>query len=262
MLGHVFEMVMTIFITFIALSLRHYSCYSVVALSAIVASLPGYTLTAAVMELAANKLCSGAVHLVHAIMYVLFLGFGMGYGSTVWHLAYLDTTTEIHTVCQRPVNPFWYFLLLPLVCLGSCLCFGANLRFHYPIYTLNAAVGFVAMYFLGKTIDSTPAASSATSSMFITPSVGAFALGIPGNLYARLTQRAEFVPLFGGVVILVPGSLGVRGAVSLFEIDDSQENGKFTFQMIGIALSITLGLFLANVCVYPTGKRQSVFLGF
>jgi hypothetical protein len=56
--------------------------------------------------------------------------------------------------------------------------------------------------------------------------------------------------------------IGVRGAVSLFEDGADNANGTFVFQIIGIALSITLGLFLANICVYPSGRKRSVFLGF
>jgi hypothetical protein len=38
--------------------------------------------------------------------------------------------------------------------------------------------------------------------------------------------------------------------------------GGFVFQVLGVGLSLTLGLFLANLVVYPMGKKRSVFLGF
>ncbi|KAI8343429.1 hypothetical protein BC941DRAFT_411364 [Chlamydoabsidia padenii] len=252
MFGNVFEMAVTIVVSIITLALNNYVCYSAVALSAVVVALPGYALTSAVMELSAKNLCSGTVHLIHAIMYILFLAFGMGYGSTVWSLTHPGTAIRSMDTCHNPVDPYWYFLILPMTTLGISICFGANIR-QYPAFTLNAAVGFVVYYFMSKVVGPTSV---------ITSSVGAFALGLTGNIYGRVTKRLAFVPLIGGIIILVPGSLGVRGAVTLFEDGSENANGMFAFQIIGIALSITLGLFLANLCVYPSGRKRSVFLGF
>jgi hypothetical protein len=57
-------------------------------------------------------------------------------------------------------------------------------------------------------------------------------------------------------------SLGVRGAIKMFDGSNDQSGSAFVFQVLGIALSITLGLFLSNLVVYPKGKKRSVFLGF
>lgn len=198
MFGNVFEMAVTIVVSVITLALNNYVCYSAVALSAVVVALPGYALTSAVMELSAKNLCSGAVHLIHAIMYILFLAFGMGYGSTVWSLTHPGVAVRSMDTCHNPVDPYWYFLILPLTTLGICICFGANIR-QYPAFTANAAVGFVVYYFMSKVVGPTSV---------ITSSVGAFALGLTGNIYGRVTKRLAFVPLIGGIIILVPGSLG------------------------------------------------------
>jgi uncharacterized membrane protein YjjB (DUF3815 family) len=81
-------------------------------------------------------------------------------------------------------------------------------------------------------------------------------------LYARLLKRLSFPILIGGIIILVPGSLGVRGAISLFDGSQDGYSGEFAINMVAIGLSVTLGLFMANVVVYPTGKKRHVFLGF
>ncbi|CAO3645491.1 unnamed protein product [Cunninghamella blakesleeana] len=253
MFGNVFEMAVTIVVSIITLALHNYVCYSAVALSAVVIALPGFSLTSAVMELSAKNLCSGAIHLIHAIIYIFFLAFGMGYGNTVWELTHPGSDFKAASTmqtCSQPVDPLWYILMLPLACVGIGIVFGTTVK-QYPAFTLNSAVGFAVYYFLAKVVGPTS---------IITPSVGAFALGLTANIYGRITKRLTFVMLMGGIIILVPGSIGVRGAVSLF---DGSENtgGMFAFQIIGIALSITLGLFLANLCVYPGGRKRSVFLG-
>ncbi|KAF7731397.1 hypothetical protein EC973_000205 [Apophysomyces ossiformis] len=248
MFGNVFEMIVSVLVSIIALALHRYVCFSAVSLAAVVIALPGYSLTSAVMELSAKSIGSGAIHLVHAIMYVLFLGFGLGYGSSVWRLTHPGENIEFAAVCSDPISPYWFFLLLPLACFCIAIVFGAPVTQWIPM-TANAAVGFVVYYFFSKV---------SGSDSVVTPSVGAFALGLAGNLYGRLTKRIAFVPLIGGIIILVPG----RGAVQLFDGSNNANGGQFAIQIIGISLSITMGLFLSNLVVYPMGKKRSVFLGF
>ncbi|KAG1401637.1 hypothetical protein G6F58_010706 [Rhizopus delemar] len=252
MFSNIFEMAITIPIAIIALALHPYICFAAVAMASIVIALPGYSLTCAVMELSAKNLVSGSIHLVYALMYVLFLAFGIGYGCSVWRLAHPDVELNVLGACQNGLDPYWTFLFLPLATIGLGTVYGAD-AYQWPSMVLDSAVGYTVYYFVGKYTGNSPV---------ITPSAGAFALGLFGNLYARITKRLAFAPLMGGTIILVPGSIGVRGAVSLFDGSNDSSGSSFVFQVLGIALSLTLGLFLANLVVYPNGKKRSVFLGF
>jgi uncharacterized membrane protein YjjB (DUF3815 family) len=204
------------------------------------------------MELAAKNLISGTVHLVYAIMYVLFLAFGIGYGCTVWRLSHPGVEISVLDVCQNSINAWWTFLILPFATIGFGIVYGASVNQWLPMVG-DSAVGYAVYYFVAK---------YAGASSVITPSAGAFALGLFGNIYARLTKRLAFVPLMGGIIILVPGSIGVKGAVSLFDGSNNGSGSDFVFKVLGIALSLTLGLFMANLVVFPMGKKRSVFLGF
>ena len=204
------------------------------------------------MELAAKNLISGTVHLAYSIMYVLFLAFGIGYGCSVWRLAHPGIELDVLNSCQEHISPWWNFLLLPLCTIAIAVVYGASANQWLPMIA-DSAVGFTCTYFLNQYIGATS---------IITPSVGAFALGLVGNIYARVTKRLAFVPLMGGTIILVPGSIGVRGAVTLFDGSNNGSGSGFVFQILGIALSITLGLFLANLVVFPMGKKRSIWLGF
>lgn len=214
-------------------------------------ALPGFSLTCSVMELAAKNLISGTVHLVYAMMYVLFLAFGIGYGCSIWRLAHPGVEIDVLTACQGSISPWWTFLMLPICTVAFGVVYGASLNQWLPMIG-DSAVGYAVYFFVAK---------YAGSSSVITPSAGAFALGLFGNIYSRVTKRLAFVPLMGGTIILVPGSIGVKGAVSLFDGSNSSSGGSFVFQVLGIALSLTLGLFLANLVVYPMGRKRSVFLG-
>lgn len=251
MFGNVFEMAVTIPIAVITLALHPHVCFAAVAMAAIVIALPGYSLTCSVMELAAKNLISGTVHLVYAIMYVLFLAFGIGYGCSIWRLAHPGVEISVLDACQEHISPWWTFLILPAATVGFGVVYGASVNQWLPMVG-DSAVGYAVYYFVSK---------YAGPNSVITPSAGAFALGLFGNIYARVTKRLAFVPLMGGTIILVPGSIGVKGAVSLFDGSTNDGSG-FVFQVLGIALSLTLGLFMANLVVFPNGKKRSVFLGF
>lgn len=204
------------------------------------------------MELAAKNLISGVVHLTYAMMYVLFLAFGIGYGCSIWRLSHPDFDVNVLTACTNNINPWWTFLILPLATIGFGVVYGASPNQWLPMVG-DSALGYAVYYFVSK---------YAGSNSVITPSAGAFALGLGGNIYSRITKRLAFVPLMGGIIILVPGSIGVKGAVHLFDGSSDSSGGEFVFQVLGIALSLTLGLFLANLVVFPNGKKRTVFLGF
>jgi uncharacterized membrane protein YjjP (DUF1212 family) len=150
------------------------------------------------MELSAKNLVSGSIHLVYALMYVLFLAFGIGYGCSVWRLAHPDVELNVLGACQNGLDPYWTFLFLPLATIGLGTVYGAD-AYQWPSMVLDSAVGYTVYYFVGKYTGNSPV---------ITPSAGAFALGLFGNLYARITKRLAFAPLMGGTIILVPGSIG------------------------------------------------------
>ncbi|CAM0142805.1 unnamed protein product [Umbelopsis sp. WA50703] len=253
MISNVFEILTSICVALIARALHEYICFSAVSLSAVVIALPGYSLTSAVMELSARNIVSGGIHLVYAVMYALMLAFGLGYGSAIYDVAANPSSAQDGMYCQTdPVNPWFYFLLLPIASVSISIVFGGGPR-QIPVMLCGAATAFAIYHFLSNV---------PSLNVEIVTSVAAFGLGMFGNLYARLLKRLSFPILIGGIIILVPGSLGVRGAISLFDGSQDGYSGEFAINMVAIGLSVTLGLFMANVVVYPTGKKRHVFLGF
>lgn len=58
-------------------------CFSAIAQSSIVVILPGYTVLCAALELQSRNLLAGSVRMVYAIIYSLYLAFGMLLGSVL-----------------------------------------------------------------------------------------------------------------------------------------------------------------------------------
>jgi len=80
--------------------------------------------------------------------------------------------------------------------------------------------------------------------------VGAFALGVLSNVYARLLDRPAQVVQVPAVLLLVPGSTGFRGMSSL--LDKHTLTGVETlFAMFVVAIAIAAGLLVANAFVSP-----------
>jgi uncharacterized membrane protein YjjB (DUF3815 family) len=80
--------------------------------------------------------------------------------------------------------------------------------------------------------------------------VGAFALGVTGNLFARLLRRPAQVVLVPAVLMLVPGSMGFRGMASLLS-HDTLSGVETVFTMFVVAIAIVSGLLIANAVVSP-----------
>ena len=62
----------------------HHFCYSAIASGSIVLILPGFLVLNGSLELSSRNIVSGAVRLCYAIMYSLFLGFGLSIGGTLY----------------------------------------------------------------------------------------------------------------------------------------------------------------------------------
>src|SRR4029079_4385159 len=80
--------------------------------------------------------------------------------------------------------------------------------------------------------------------------VGAFALGLLANLYARLLDRPAQIVSVPAVLVLVPGGMGFRGMSSLLG-HDTLTGVETLFAMFIVATSIVAGLLIANAVVSP-----------
>jgi uncharacterized membrane protein YjjB (DUF3815 family) len=80
--------------------------------------------------------------------------------------------------------------------------------------------------------------------------VGAFALGVLANLYARLLDRPAQVVSVPALLLLVPGGMGFRGMSSLLD-RDTLTGVETLFAMFIVATSIVAGQLIANAVVSP-----------
>ena len=154
-------------------------CFSALAQSSIALILPGYHVLCASLELQSRQLVAGSVRMVYAIIYSLFLGFGITIGTVIFGLMDKNATSE--TQCVNPMNPWWYIFFVPTFTM--CLIIINQSKWgQAPIMMFLACVGYVVNYTVARYVK---------GNVQIANALGALAIGTLANLYSRLGQKVE-----------------------------------------------------------------------
>ncbi len=206
---------------------------SVVTIAGLLVLLPGMTLTVAMTELATRNLIAGTARLMAAIIVLLELALGVAIGERAAHE--LVTVPSV-APSSLPVWADW------VAVVASALAMVVVVRAQgraAPWIVLATLVGF---------------AGTRGGSELLGPElgvlVGAFALGVLVNVYARVLDRPAMVVAVPATLILVPGSLGFRGISSLLQ-RNTLTGIETTFAMFVVAMAIVAGLLIANAAVSP-----------
>ncbi|KAF9820946.1 hypothetical protein IEO21_00923 [Rhodonia placenta] len=267
--ANVYEITVTTCVSFVARGLSSIRsqvfCYTAISSSSIIGILPGYLILSSSLELASKNIVCGSVKMVYALIYTLFLGFGLQIGSDLYllfdrsarhelaSLAARMTSSYIIDGCYRPPEFPWYlqpfpwwtqFIIVPIFSILSSL---ANLQ---PIWTLELIVMVV--------ISCIAYAANKVANHFIfnrsdvVSAIGAFAVGLLGNLYSRKFGGTAFTAMVTGVLFLVPSGLSQAGGITA-QGDGIDIGGA----MIAVAIGITVGLFMSQAIVYMFGSRKN-----
>jgi uncharacterized membrane protein YjjP (DUF1212 family) len=207
---------------------------SAVTLAALVVLLPGFSLTRALIELATRNLASGSSRFMGAAMTLVALGFGAAIGERI--VSQLPLAPM-----EPPMPPPGWLGMLPavvLLSLATVILLQARWRDWGPM--LVAAI-------LGL-FGSRAGASVLGPELGVC--IGAFVVGIAGNIYSRVRRRPAVTLVAPGLFPLVPGSFGMRGTVMLF-MDSPSRSATWALTALVIAGALVAGLLAANVFVPP-----------
>jgi uncharacterized membrane protein YjjB (DUF3815 family) len=86
-------------------------CFSAIAQSSICLILPGYLVLCAALELQSRAIVPGSIRMVYAIIYSLFLGFGITIGTAIY--GWIDDNATSSTSCSNTIDTHWNFLFVP-----------------------------------------------------------------------------------------------------------------------------------------------------
>ncbi|KAG9031248.1 hypothetical protein FRB95_002951 [Tulasnella sp. JGI-2019a] len=99
----------------------------------------------------------------------------------------------------------------------------------------------------------------------IVSAIGAFVIGVLGNVYARVFKGTAFTAMVTGVCVLVPSSLAATGGLAMNyhgkDIDQYQQTIQIGVRMLEVAVGTTVGLLTSSLVVYTFGpkKRTALF---
>lgn len=265
-------------------------CFSALAQSSIALILPGYMVLCGSLELQSRSIVAGSVRMVYAIIYSLFLGFGITIGTAVYGLLDANASSEYTCPASPITNEYLnHFIFVPLFTFCLITINQAKWR-QVPVMLIISFAGYVTNFFSMKRFASNTQVANA---------LGAFVIGVMGNLYSRLRHGLAAAAILPAIFVQVPSGLAASGSLvsgitsademtankSIYSIISNGTQGFLEAQnqsapsysssdqysgvvfdigygMVQVAIGITVGLFLAALVVYPLGKKRSGLFSF
>lgn len=187
LISNVFEIGAAVITSFIARALGSIPgsdghplfCFSAMSQSSIALILPGFAVLSASLELQSKHLVAGSVRMVYAIIYSLFLGFGITIGTVLFGLMYKDATSQ--TQCRDPMSSHWYYFFVIAFSICLMVINQAKLK-QMPSMMVISLIGYVVNFH---------SSSYFKKNAQISNTLGALAIGIAANLQARFGRHVE-----------------------------------------------------------------------
>lgn len=238
-------------------------CFGSIAQGSISLILPGYIILTGALELQAKNMVTGAVRMFYAIIYSMFLTFGITLGTAIY--GWCDEKASTAVTCTG-LDDRWKILTVPLSAMFLALTNHASPT-QLPTMVLIASAGYVVLYMVQTKTSNANAFTSA---------LGAFTTGLLGNLWSRLGHGLAFAAMVPSILVIVPSGIAAQGslitgvniATALVKNqteDSTSSTANFTSlggTMTQVAIGITVGLFVATLMIYPVGttaKKSALF---
>lgn len=263
----VFEVTSSIVVSFIARAIGSIRggkifCFGAIAQGSLALILPGYIILCGSLELQSKNLVAGSVRMFYAIIYSLFLGFGITLGAALYGWVDKNSTNQAQCAPDHKIDDKWRILFVPLysICLG--LINQARWR-QLPVMVAISGTGYVGNYFAGKHF------STVTE---FTAAIGAFIIGILGNMYSRIGKGMAVSAMLPAIFVQVPSGIaskstllsGISSANQITHSSSSAQSSNndvdslsFGATMVEVSIGISVGLFAAALVVYPFGKKRT-----
>lgn len=206
---------------------------SLVTLAALVVLLPGLSLTVAMTELATRNLIAGTARLMSAVIVLLELVIGVAIGDRI-----AEALVTVHQATPVPLPEYANWIALAATGMGLGILVQAQLR-AFGWIVAGCVVAYVGTRYGTEWLGTQ-----------LGVLVGAFALGVLSNLYARFLDRPSQIVSVPALFLLVPGGMGFRGLSSLLD-RDTLTGVDTVFAMFIVATAIVAGLLVATALVSP-----------
>lgn len=209
-----------------------------VIIASVIVLLPGMTLTNAMNELTSRHLVAGTARFAGAMTTVLKLTIGTAIALNLAQLLGLEPLVR----ASRPQPEWVVWCALALCCYAFAALFRAHRR-DYPLVMLAAATGYLISRFGGEAL-------GAPAGVFL----AAFTMTAAGNVYARWFNRPGALVRLPGIIMLVPGSITLRGVISLVQAQDIGAGQEPAMAALNTLMALLAGLMFGNLLL--TARRN------
>lgn len=158
-------------------------------------------LVSSALELKSRALVPGSIRLVYAIIYSLFLGFGITVGTVLYGL--FDSNATSITTCRDTMNPHLAFIFVPLFTICLAIVNQAKWK-QLPVMVIISFAGYLVNFFSSPKFKAAPQ---------IANTLGAFTVGVLANLYSRLQHGVAVTALLPAIFVQVPSGLAATGSL-------------------------------------------------
>ena len=209
-----------------------------VIIVSLIVLLPGMTLTNAVNELTSQHLVSGTARFAGALTTVMKLAIGTAIALTLAQMLGLQPQVQ----ASRPQSEWVEWGSLALAAYAFALLFHSARR-DYPVVMLAAVAGYLISREAGS-------AWGSPVGIFLS----ALAMTAAGNGYARWVHRPGALVRVPGIIMLVPGSVSLRGVMNLVQQQDVVVGQDAALAVLNILLALLAGLLFGNLLL-PTRRN-------
>ncbi|KAK5086666.1 pheromone-regulated protein prm10 [Lithohypha guttulata] len=187
-------------------------CFSALAQSSIALILPGWIILSASLELQSRNIIAGSIRMVYAIIYTLFLGFGILIGTTLMGLAYPNATSEISCAMpsywntSSPYDPkvmYTKFIWVPIFTV--CLAIINQAKFkQMPAMLVISFCGYQVNFWSSIRF---------SQNIQVANALGALAIGVLANGYSRFRHGVAAAAMLPAIFVMVPSGLAASGSL-------------------------------------------------
>ena len=203
----------------------------ILVLSGMIVLVPGLGLLVSMQEVGTGNLVSGTARMAGTSLVFLLLAFGVGLGQRLgagWMVSPPSAPLPLPAWTIGPALAF--------VALGFLVIFRSRPREY--LWTLSATVlAWSTAHFSTQLLG--PEAGAG---------IAALVLGAICNQYARRSRRPGAVLLLPALMVILPGSLGLKGLTMIMH-QQTMEGLQAGFQVVSVTVALMLGLLLANAMV-------------
>jgi uncharacterized membrane protein YjjB (DUF3815 family) len=202
-----------------------------VIIASLIVLLPGMALTNAMNELTSRHLVSGTARFAGALTTILKLTIGTAIALSVAQLLGLEPAVR----ASRPQPGWVVWCALVVGAFAFAVLFRAHRR-DYPLVMAAAVGGYLISRYGGEAFG--PQAGVFLAALITTAA---------GNGYARWANRPGALIRVPGIIMLVPGSIALRGVISLVQAQDIGAGQGAAMAALNTLMALLAGLLFGNL---------------